>query len=421
MTLEIANVLDDSGRAVPPVLVVDDSKAHRRLLARTLAKWGYETLEAASGEEALDICRGASIDIIVSDWMMPGMSGLEFCQALRKVEGRRPYFILLTAQTEREALAKGLDSGADDFLSKPFNAVELRARMRAGERLVRTQRDLADQNAVLESTLSELSDAYAAIERDLRGARVFQEGLVPTRHLSLDRFAVSLLFQPSGHVGGDLVGYFRVNAHELGVYSVDVSGHGVASALMTARIAGFFSDTSPERNIALTRVGEGYAMVPLEQACSRLNAILQEDRETDQYLTMILARVNLGTGQVELCSAGHPSPAVQRRDGSVSFLELWSTPIGLLDEVEFAKATVDLGPGDRLLLYSDGLTECPDVAGTLLDEDGLAALLAHNLDRSGCGLVEAIKQSLVNFHGSEEFPDDLSAALIERCDGVDAD
>ncbi len=415
MTLELGNVLENAGRVPPPVLVVDDSKAQRRLLSRTLSKWGYETIEAASGEAALDICKATSIDIIISDWMMPGgISGVEFCKAFRALEDRQAYFILLTAQTEREVLAEGLENGADDFLSKPFSTVELRARIRAGERLIKAQRDLKDQNVVLENTLSELSVAYQSIDRDLRGARVFQEGLVPNRSLVLDQIEVSLLFQSSGHVGGDLVGYFHVNPHEIGVYSVDVSGHGVASALMTARIAGFFSDFSPERNISLTSVGNGFGMIPLEEACTRLNRILQDDRESDQYLTMALARVNLNTGTVEICSAGHPSPAVQRADGSVDFVEMWSTPIGLLDEVEFSKARIDLGPGDRVLLYSDGLTECPDTDGNLLDDEGLAQVLKDHAELDGLHLVDAIKDSLVGYRGSSDFPDDLSAALVQR-------
>ncbi|MEO1024370.1 MAG: fused response regulator/phosphatase [Pseudomonadota bacterium] len=408
MSFPMKHQAQDAIKAAPPVLVVDDSRAHRRLLARSLAKWGYETIEADSGEAALDICRNTSIDIIISDWMMPGgMTGVEFCKALREIEERRAYFILLTAQTEREVLAEGLESGADDFLSKPFNSVELRARIRAGERLIKAQNDLAEQNATLE-------DAYAAIDRDLRGARVFQEGLVPNRSLKLEQFDVSLLFQSSGHVGGDLVGYFRVNQHEIGVYSVDVSGHGVASALMTARIAGFFSDVSPERNISLTRVGESYGMIPLEDACTRLNTLLQEDSDSDQYLTMALARVNLNTGQVEVCSAGHPSPAIQRADGRVEMLEMWSTPIGLLDDVEFEKTDIQLAPGDRLLLYSDGLTECPDPNGNLLDDDGLSELLIKCADKNGLDLVSSVADALVDFHGGSDFPDDLSAALIQR-------
>ena len=132
------------------VLVVDDSRAHRRLLAKTLSKWGYETIEAEDGEQALALCATTTVDIIVSDWMMPGMSGAEFCRKFRARHSESSvYFILLTAQTEKETLAEGLESGADDFLSKPFNSVELRARLQAGERLVSAQRDMATKNVEL--------------------------------------------------------------------------------------------------------------------------------------------------------------------------------------------------------------------------------------------------------------------------------
>jgi sigma-B regulation protein RsbU (phosphoserine phosphatase) len=393
---------------MPPVLVVDDSRAQRRLLVKTLSNWGYDTIEAGSGEEALEICAGRSIDIVISDWMMPGgMSGVEFCKAFRSLSDRPAYFVLLTAQTDRERLAEGLESGADDFLSKPFHAVELRARLRAGARVVAAQRALATK-------VEELSNAYAAIDRDLRGARAFQEGLVPERHVRFGSVDVSLLFQSSGHVGGDLVGYFRAGAGEIGVFSVDVSGHGVASALMTARIAGYLSDAAPDRNIALRRVGDGFAMLPLIEVCRRLNQILQADVDHDQYLTMSLARVDLTTGKVLICQAGHPSPAVQRRGGGITFLDMPSTPLGLVDDVHFAMAEVALAPGDRVVLYSDGITECPGPGDTMLEEAGLERILAARAEVSGPALVEELRVSLVEFAGRADFPDDLSAVVIER-------
>lgn len=398
-----------------PVLVVDDSRAHRHLLARTLSKWGYATIEAESGEHALAICGAMPVDIVISDWMMPGMTGIEFCRAFREhSDGHPAYFILLTAQTEREALAQGLASGADEFLSKPFSTVELRARLQAGERIVNAQRDLSEKNQTLTTTLERLSDAYAAIDRDLRQARRFQEGLVPERHLPLGPVSVSMLFRPSGHIGGDLVGHFRVSDREIGIYSVDVSGHGVASALMTARIAGYLANAAPERNIALESVPGGYRMVPPAEICVRLNGILQADGDTDQYLTFSIARVEIETGTVEISQAGHPSPAIQRADGTVEFLELFSTPIGLVDDPEFASATLTLGPGDRLMMYSDGITECPDTGGNLLDEDGLATVLAGLSHMRGPDLVGAILAALGQHSGGEDFPDDLSALIVER-------
>lgn len=397
-----------------PVLIVDDSRAQRRLLTRTLEKWGYQTVEAASGEEALQLCRVTSFDVIISDWMMPGgMSGAEFCSAFRAQSDRPSFLILLTAKTEREILAEGLESGADDFLSKPFHAVELRARLLAGSRSVQAQKALADRNLALSSTLEKLSDAYAAIERDLKGARVFQEGLLPERQLSLDRADTALLFQSSGHVGGDLVGYFPIREGEIGVFSVDVSGHGVASALMTARVAGYFSDAAPDRNIALRKTEGGFEMAPLTEVCARLNAILMMDAESDQYLTMAIARVELKTGRIELCQAGHPSPVIQRNDGTIEYLEMWSTPIGLIDDGEFATAEFFLKSGDRLLLYSDGITECPDALGQLLDEEGLAEILKECRELSGQTFTSQVLARLRAYRGGEDFPDDVSAVAIE--------
>lgn len=406
---------DASSRATRPVLVVDDSRAHRRLLSRSLQKWGYETIEADSGEAALEICRSGPIELVVSDWMMPGMSGIEFCRAFRNlVEGRAAYFILLTAQTEREVLAEGLESGADDFLSKPFSNIELRARLRAGERVIAAQLALEDKNEMLSATLGELSNAYDAIERDLNEARKFQEGLVPERHLQIGDLNISLLLKPSGHIGGDLVGCFRVNEQTLGFYSVDVSGHGVASALMTARVASYLSDAAPDRNIALKKNADGYAMRPLEDVCAKLNALLQSDVDSDQYLTMALGKICLDTGACELCQAGHPFPVVQRSNGETEFLELEGTPIGLIDDAEFSTTSLTLGSGDRLMLYSDGLTECADPDGALLDEQGLDRILRDHRKVQGPKLLEHIVSELEHFGASEEFADDLSAVLIER-------
>lgn len=399
--------------SLTPVLVVDDSKAQRRLLTRTLEKWGFKTFEAASGEEALILCEAVPFDIVISDWLMSGMSGVDFCRAFREMSDHPAFFVLMTAQQERERLAEGLESGADDFLSKPFHSVELRARLRAGQRIVQSQKALTEKNLALAKTLEDLSDAYAAIDRDLRGARKFQEALIPKRSAIFGNIDVALLFQSSGHVGGDLVGYFPIQDGELVVFSVDVSGHGVASALMTARIAGYFSATAPDRNIALRKTSRGFELIPLPDILDRLNEILLLDGESDQYLTMSIARIETEGGLINLCQAGHPSPAIQRKDGNVEFIDLWSTPIGLVEDPEFASTTLRLSSGERLLLYSDGLTECPDDQDRLLEEQGFSEIIKRLGQTNGTGFIDGLLATLIGYRGNRDFPDDLSAALVE--------
>jgi sigma-B regulation protein RsbU (phosphoserine phosphatase) len=125
------------------VLVVDDSAAQRMALRLQLSRWGYAVTEAGSGIEALGLCQTQHFEIILSDWVMPQMDGLEFCRKLRDLGQKTySYFVLLTSKSEKAEVASGLESGADDFLTKPVNGHELRARLRAGERILQMQEQL---------------------------------------------------------------------------------------------------------------------------------------------------------------------------------------------------------------------------------------------------------------------------------------
>jgi sigma-B regulation protein RsbU (phosphoserine phosphatase) len=127
--------------AILRALIVDDSRLQRRILAALLKRRGFEIMEAESGEEALEICATFKPELVLSDWMMPGMTGLEFCKEFRALPTESyGYFILLTSKSEKDDIAEGLDAGADDFLTKPVNADELRARIAAGERIVGMQK-----------------------------------------------------------------------------------------------------------------------------------------------------------------------------------------------------------------------------------------------------------------------------------------
>lgn len=401
-------------RDVEKVLVVDDSRAQRTLLSRTLGNWGYDVHVAENGRQALDVSRDLGIGFVLSDWRMPGMSGLEFCRTFKtKMDDGPSYFILLTAKNDSDSLAEGLNSGADDFLSKPVNPTELRARLRAGERVLRAQRSLGRKNVELSSALDMLSSAYSAIDSDLREARKFQESLVPERFVVRDRVTLSLAFRPSGHVGGDMIGYFPIRDDEMGVYAVDVSGHGVSSALMTARIASYFSDAAPERNIALESTADGFRMAAPDVVCSKLNEMLCRDTESDLYLTMVLAHLNTRTGGIRMCVAGHPPPMILRKTEDALIHNQFGMPIGLIEAAEYQSSEVGLASGDRMLVYSDGITECHGGAGHMYGEDRLLATFERNRPKKGQVMLDALVGDVERFAGTKDVPDDLSAVLIE--------
>lgn len=397
------------------VLLVDDSRLQRRILRASLAIWGYAVEEAASAEEALELCRRDPPDLVLSDWMMPGMTGVDFCRAFRALDREDySYFILLTSKAEKANVAEGLDSGADDFLTKPVNTAELRARLTAGERILTMQRELRDKNRLIRATLDELRALYDTIDTDLVEAKKLQQSLVRDRFRDFGSASVALMLSPAGRVGGDLVGVFPAGEGAVGLYAIDVSGHGISSALMTARLAGYLSPTVPEQNVALD-IGADGTVRPLPPAvvAARLNALVLEELETEHYFTLLLALCDVVTGEVRLAQCGHPPPLLQYADGRVEAVGRGGLPVGLIPGASYDDVLVRLAPGDRLLLASDGMTECPGASGDLIGEDGVADLLRGLQGVEGTACLEALLWSLGQANPAPDFPDDISAILYE--------
>lgn len=400
--------------AIHRVLVVDDSRLQRRIINAALSRLGFKVIEAESGTEALSLCQKAPPDLVISDWMMPGMNGLDLCRAFRALPREDyGYFILVTSKSEKEEIALGLDAGADDFLTKPINPGELRARIAAGDRIIRMQRELSEKNRLVRETLDELQGLYDSLDSDLIEAKKLQQSLISERFRDLGTAQVSMLLRSAAHVGGDLVGVFPVSEARIGLYAIDVSGHGISSALMTARLAGYLSATSPEQNVALMRGPEGYVPRPPAEVLADLNQMFLGEIDTELYFTMLLADVDLETGRVTMAQAGHPSPAVQRADGGVEIRGPGGLPVGLIEGARYEPFEVQLYPGDRLFLHSDGVDECADAQGVLLGEDGVARILKDLRQTEGMAFLESVIWKLAQFAGRDDFDDDVSAVLLE--------
>lgn len=398
------------------VLVVEDSILQRRILSTSLKKWGFEVFEADSGLAALDICKKTPPDLVISDWMMPGMDGTEFCQAFRAMDREGyGYFILLTSKSDKGEVAEGLDFGADDFVSKPVNLNELRARISAGERIISMERQLQRQNKVIGDTLAELTELHDVIDRDLQQARQIQHSLLPARETILSGSRISSGLKSCGHVGGDLVGMFDAGRDQIGMYNIDVSGHGITSALMTARISGYLSDRFLDQNVALLRDDERKLSIrePADVA-TILNERLLAENGIDQYFTMAFASVDLNTGRAKITQAGHPEPVVIRASGDIEFLGGGGFPIGLIEGAQFDQFETHLSKGDRLLFCSDGITEATLKDGSVLEQNGLRRLLQDQMDFAGIRFLDTIYFHLKNqLSNGQVLADDISAIMLE--------
>lgn len=391
------------------VLVVDDGAAQRLLLRGVLERMDLRVIAVGDGAAALDVASGpdgAAVSIVLTGWQLPDMSGPDLCRALRALpRDGHVHLVLTTANTDRGAKAEGLEAGADDFVSRPIDMGELRARMRAGLRLVAMQEDLLHRNHEVATTLAELQAIQAATERDLREARRLQRAFLPAATARYGPHEVCQRLITQGQVGGDLLGHFPLPDGRVALYAIDVSGHGIASALMTGRLAGLFSTWAPLGNVVVPRAGA--PPDPPARVLERLNAFMLEEMRTDIYFTAALAYVDVASGDVELCQAGHPHPLVRRAAGGVERLCDGGPPVGLLDGARFGACAATLAPGDLLLMHSDGVTECADTWGDMLGEAGLETMLA-GLSGSPGAVVAAIEAGLRAHAGIAAFEDDVS-------------
>ena len=396
----------EDARGALRILLVDDSGAQRALLKSILKRSGYtDVIAVENADAALAVLDDPMPTVVLCDWMMPGMSGPEFCARVREVDHLHYiYILILTSLQEKEAPAHALDVGADDFLVKPVNPHELRARIRAGVRVAEMQAQLLAQNQAI-------SEAYASIERDLTQAGALQRALLPDPECSFGRMRAGFMLRSAGKVGGDMVGLFPAGPGRTGVYSLDVSGHGVASGLLSARAAGMFANLAAEPG---RHEGRSLAEASASEIIAAINTRLLDEIETDLYFTLALAMVEDETGAVELVQAGHPHPILRRAGGEIEIVGAGGLPVGLVPGASWQSVQVTLRPGDQLLLQSDGFVECPLPEGGMLGEEDLARLFsATEMPGAPFDLLDDLLRQLVEFAGTNEFPDDVSAVLIE--------
>ena len=194
------------------VLIAEDDPITRRLLAVHLTKWGHEVIICSDGTEAWDVLtREDAPKLAILDWMMPGMDGVTICRKIRHLEKQvYVYIILLTARTEKEDLIEGLEAGADDYIAKPFDAHELKVRVRAGSRIIRLQEDL--MNALKASEYQASHDALTSLLNRKAIMEVLEKELAradrdktPLALIMADLDHFKLVNDSYGHLAGDVV------------------------------------------------------------------------------------------------------------------------------------------------------------------------------------------------------------------------
>jgi len=389
---------EEPDRSPTRVLVVEDDAFTLAILNKRLVSGGYEVATAVNGREGLEKVAKFQPQIILSDWMMPEMDGLELCGRVRALPGSQGiYFILLTAKDRNDDKVSGLDTGADEYLIKPCEGRELMARLRAADRIVRLQCRLSQRN-------QELQEAMQRINSELQATSQIQRALLPAELPELAGYEFAAHYQPSTECSGDFYDFFQLEDGRLCVVIGDVSGHGAP-----AMVAMALSHT-------LLQLEAPRASSPA-QLLAIINRRMFVHLPTAQYVTMFVAMLDPASGRLEYSSAGHNPPVwIDRPQQEARFLERCEGfPVKLVGpEVDYSDQSIVLGRGQQLLLYTDGIIEAFNEEGEMYGGRRLLGCCTGGEDPAPGALLRRVLGDLDAHSAGAPLDDDLSLLAIVR-------
>lgn len=376
------------------VLVADDTDVNQAILAGILRKAGIASVLASSGDEALRLARSEKPDLILLDVMMPGKDGFAVLEELKGEPSLAQVpVIFLTSKGATVDKVRGLSLGAADWVTKPFDVEEVIAR-------VQVQLRLRELTQSLERANEELRQKQAELEQDLRAAADIQKALLPQGPMELPHLSGAAFFLPAQAVGGDLFQFQRLDATRACAWMLDVSGHGVPSAMVTVSVA---QSISAARPLAPAQV---MALLEQEYPIERF----------DRFFTLAYLLFDLWRKRMKVSSAGHPPP-ILIRGGALRDLVSGGPLIGI-GNGQFAEEEHELEDSDRLVIYTDGVVEMENAREEQLGLEGLHRLL---LDTEALPLETAVaemRKRLMAHGGGRQQADDVTLLVLEWHDGL---
>lgn len=388
------------------ILVVDDDPVSLLFMSSLLKRCGFNIVSAKNGLEAMVIlAENPHIQFVLSDWIMPEMDGIELCSKLKELEfDRYIFFVLLSGKDDQSSIIDGINAGADDFIVKGTDVKELEARVKAGFRTLELHNKITDKN-------QELDSAYATIRKDLDAAGDLVRQLLPTQ-TNFTGVELNYISIPSAQIGGDMLGYMQLDADHLAFYLFDVAGHGVSSALMSFSIQQSLSVAEGPSSIVK---GANNKILPPEIVIDKLNKLYISDDKIQLYFTMIYAVLNVKTGEMRYCSAGHP-PLVwlHKESETAELIGHDNFVVGAFDFVDYQSSQIQLTPGDKMWLYSDGITEAENKQETeQFSEDGLRKTIMDIRNHPTHLQTELLVNRVRTWQESDVFNDDVSVLAVE--------
>lgn len=390
------------GQETLKILIADDNQSDRMILQAIVKRQGYEVVVAKDGVEAIEQFERESPQIILLDALMPRMDGFEAARSIKNLAGEELVpIIFLTSLTDAESLAKCLEAGGDDFLSKPYNRIILQAKINAFNRM-----------RIMHQTLQQQRDQIAENnEHLLQEQEVAKTVFDNVAHLGcLHANNIKHLLSPLSVFNGDVLLACQKPSGGMHVLLGDFTGHGLPAAIGAMPLAEIFYGMT----------NKGFSMTDVLR---EINQKLKHILPVGFFCCACMIDMSFIRRDLEVWIGGLPDAVLYRHDGTIELVKSNHLPLGVLSADRFTSETYkfDMDLGDRIFMWSDGILEARNEEGEMFGEDRLLAMMANQ--GSPANLFSAIQNGVQDFIGESERDDDLTmvevAMLAEDKLGLD--
>ncbi len=382
------------------ILSVDDEAPLELLMKqyfrRKIRNGEYEFFFAHNGLEALSILyNNPDIEIVLSDINMPEMDGLTLLAKVNEMRNPALRVIMVSAYGDMKNIREAMNNGAFDFATKPIDMDDLSLTIEKAIAQINYVHESMKEHAQLES-----------LKNDLTTARDIQQYILPRVFPPFpeytDKVDIYASMEAAKDIGGDFYDFFRIDDDHIALVIADVCGKGIPAALFMA----------VSRTIIRSKGMQGCSA---ETCMTESNHLLAAYSIDNMFVTVFYAIYNVKTGFISYSNAGHNPPLLVRQDGSVSELPVMeNTIVGVIDNIEYQKDTLQLEQGDTLFMFTDGVTEATDAAYNEFGVERLGDILSQHSHSNCQQIVEAVKKGVKDFVGETEQSDDITMLVVKR-------
>ncbi len=387
---------------IPRILIADDQPDVLEALRLLLKHHDYEIETATSPAGVLEALGAEAFDLLLMDLnyardTTSGREGLDLLTQLKTRDGVLP-IVVMTGWGTVGLAVEAMQRGVGDFIQKPWENARLLEVLSEQIEHGRARREALRREAERESRSNEIVLQLHRQEQEIEEAREIQRGFLPKEIPQIAGYQVASAWQPARVVGGDYFDVLRFSPEHLAVCIADVAGKGVPAALLMSNLQ------------AMVR-GFASATVSPAELCGLVNHSICRNIAADRFVTFFYGLLDAQTKRLAYTNAGHNAPLVLGRDGSCARLREGGDVLGIFPNGKYDQGEIALHAGDRVLLFTDGITEARNSAGEEFGEQRLLAALTEHSGLGAGAIEDRILLAVAEFSGGE-FADDATSVIL---------